>query len=902
MIKRVIKYFRDLNTEFRFQLLVLILLMGLVMTFLTLSEDIILGFDKSTIWVGVFLFVTIILGLIMFYFLHKPEWAVLEIGLLLFGIGLPATFLTSGGLQGGTQVWYVIGLFYFFIMYNGKKLAILVTIILSIDIATYLLAYYHPEYIKELPDRDSMFIDSALAVIIVGVGIGVLLKYQLYQVEKEANLIKKQKEELEKMEQSRNQVFTNMSHKIRTPIHTIVGLNELILREELSPTARENSMLIEYSGKTLLSLTNDIFDIAQMETGKMELCPNEYSTRILFEELSDMLRPKLKEKNLDFVLDIDGNLPCRLYGDEKRLRQVLLNLLLNAVQYTSHGKVGLSVTGELVGEEWVRMKLVVSDTGIGIHKEELDEIFVAYKKGEQQISEDGVGLGLAICKHLVTLMGGEITVASTYTKGSEFTVLLEQKVVDASPVGTIEYTITNYIADRKRYKHSFEASEAKILLVDDNEKNLLVLTKLLAPTKMEIDTAQSGKECLELTKKKHYQVILLDHKMPEMDGLETLAEIRKQKNGLCKNTPVLAMTSNTVADSDKFYLGHGFLGFLEKPIRGELLELQIMDMLPNELIEYRASNSMAYGPYGTEQVRTHSFKSQKKKKICITADCVCDMSTEFAESIGVRLMYLYITTKNARFRDTIEISSDNLGQYSKMLDDEFYSDSASVEEFETFFASALEEAEEVIHISIASGIGVSYNTACQAARGFGHVHVVNSQQISGGEALLVLKAAQMATAGMSVSEICEELIHISSKINNSYVIQKNGKMFERNYVQKVPWSIKFNDKLKDKLKICPILCTKNSRLVLSGFVLGDKELSWKHYIRRLFWRKKRVDSEIVFITHVGLSDVQLQDIKDEIARYIPFKEVCVEKASVSSACNCGLHSLCIAFFTKNKAG
>ena len=299
-----------------------------------------------------------------------------------------------------------------------------------------------------------------------------------------------------------------------------------------------------------------------------------------------MIWIKARQKGLDFRLHVDSSIPSMLCGDEVRIKQVLINLLNNAVKYTSEGSVTLSIRCERLTLNRVRVWYSVEDTGLGVKKENIPYIFNAFKRVDEEKNRhiEGTGLGLSIVHQLVELMGGEISVNSVYTKGSTFLVMLEQDIVDDHELGTFTLTSRAKARDGEHYKQSFEAPQAHILVVDDNDMNLKVVRKLLSETKVQIDTASSGAECLSLTQNIHYDAILMDHLMPEMDGIECLHALRTQPGGLCQDVPVIALTANAGSNNQLIYRKEGFSGYLAKPVSGALLEASVLSILPKELV------------------------------------------------------------------------------------------------------------------------------------------------------------------------------------------------------------------------------------------------------------------------------------------------------------------------------
>ena len=376
--------------------------------------------------------------------------------------------------------------------------------------------------------------------------------------------------------------LANMSHEIRTPINAILGLNTMTLRECSDPQIREYAMEIEQAGQTLLSLINDILDISKVESGKMEIVPVEYDLSSIINDTINMMSFKAKAKNLELKADIDKNLPHRLYGDDVRIRQILVNLLSNAVKYTDQGCVKLRVTGEIDGDNAI-LHYSVSDTGIGIKKEDMERLFAKYERLDtvRNRNVEGTGLGMAITTRLLQLMNSKLDVESTYGVGSTFSFVLTQKIIDKAPIGDINrrFDVTEK-ADSSDIR--FIAPDAKLLVVDDNKTNRMVFKKLLQRLKVQVDEAESGLVCLNMSSEKKYDIIFLDHMMPEMDGLETLEKMRKI--AMCPNikTPVIALTANAISGSREFYLEAGFDDYISKPIEPKKLEKLIYGLLPED--------------------------------------------------------------------------------------------------------------------------------------------------------------------------------------------------------------------------------------------------------------------------------------------------------------------------------
>lgn len=383
--------------------------------------------------------------------------------------------------------------------------------------------------------------------------------------------------------QAKSAFLVNMSHEIRTPINAILGMNEMILREEREPEIREYASNIQSSGNALLSIINDVLDISKIESGRIEIITSSYDISSLINDCYNMAAARARGKELQIIVNCDENIPRLLSGDETHIRQVIVNLLTNAVKYTNEGSVTMTVGGEFSDDEYI-LDVSVKDTGIGIAKENIDDVFGRFTRFDMKRNRavEGSGLGLAIVKRLVNLMDGKITVQSELNVGSEFRLTIPQGIVDRTPVGDVRLNYSH--SQDYGYVRSFVAPGANILAVDDLPVNLMVITNMLKCTKVHIDTAESGKAAIELAKQKHYDIILMDHMMPEMDGVETYAKLRKEET-MCADTPVIMLTANAIAGVREKYMDAGFADYISKPVRGDKLESVIKSFLPPELVQ-----------------------------------------------------------------------------------------------------------------------------------------------------------------------------------------------------------------------------------------------------------------------------------------------------------------------------
>ena len=396
----------------------------------------------------------------------------------------------------------------------------------------------------------------------------------------------KAKNEAVMANEAKSLFLSNMSHEIRTPINAVLGMNEMILRESSDEQVLTYAANIRSSGKTLLFLINDILDMSKIESGKMEIIRVEYEPAVLIMDLWNVIFLRAQEKDLSVRFSLDETLPRTLYGDDVRIKQIVTNLLTNAVKYTPQGGIEMHVAYVRHGEDQISLVISVQDTGMGIRKEDMGKLFESFQRLDEEKNRhiEGTGLGMNITMSLLGLMDGDMKVESEYGVGSTFTVTIPQRIVCDEPTGSFESVKRRQEKSAADRQKSFAAPGASVLVVDDNAMNLTVFRSLLKRTRIHIVTADSGRQCLELVQREHFHIIFMDHMMPEMDGIETLREMRKLKNYPNENTPVIVLTANALAGAREGYLREGFADFLTKPIDGDLLEQTIAGFLPRDLI------------------------------------------------------------------------------------------------------------------------------------------------------------------------------------------------------------------------------------------------------------------------------------------------------------------------------
>ncbi len=425
-----------------------------------------------------------------------------------------------------------------------------------------------------------------------------VLSTNLQETLKEIVAFINRKEEQQKLEseleiakqasEAKSSFLSNMSHEIRTPINAVLGMNEMILRE------CEDEQILEYAnnaksaGNTLLSLVNDILDFSKIEAGKMDIIIAQYHLGSTVNDLVNMMAKKASDKELEFEVNVDEHIPCILIGDELRIKQCLTNLLSNAVKYTDAGKVTLNVGYEEIDDDNIWLKFEVKDTGSGIKEEDLNKLFSPFERIDEvkNRSIEGTGLGMSIVKKLLALMDTKLEVYSVYGEGSDFKFRLRQQVVSREEIGDFKEKYRQYLKTKEKYHQRFTAPLADILVVDDTDMNLTVIKSLLKKTQIKIDTAISGFEALDKVKEKTYDVIFLDHRMPEMDGIQTLEAMKTLEGNLNKDVPVISLTANAVSGAKAEYKAHGFTDYLAKPVNGTELEKMLEQYIPEEKLVY----------------------------------------------------------------------------------------------------------------------------------------------------------------------------------------------------------------------------------------------------------------------------------------------------------------------------
>ena len=719
---------------------------------------------------------------------------------------------------------------------------------------------------------------GGIITLLVRVALGVSFMYLEFVVRERIITLESQKKEISDLSTAQNRFFSSMSHEIRTPINTIIGLNEMIMREKVSDEVAEDAANIRAASNMLLHIINDILDMSKITSGQMKLTPVAYHPGNMLSDIVGMLWMRAKEKGLKFEVEIAPDIPSELYGDEVRIKQILINLLNNAIKYTKEGSVTLSIQNNGITDGVADIIYSVTDTGMGIRKESLPYLFTAFKRVDEEQNRyiEGTGLGLSIVKELTELMGGSVTVNSVYTQGSTFVIEIPQSVTDFSTIGKLEFEKKHDTNTSGSYRSSFEAPDAKVLVVDDNESNLLVVSKLLRDTLVKIDTATSGAAALELTQENEYDVILMDHLMPEMNGIECFHKIKDQVGGASKNARVVALTANAGSEMRKLYSEEGFDGYLVKPVSPVDLENELERLLPKNLVTVvnRDENIV-------ESSMSWLDNRKRKKPIAVTSESVADIPAALLEKYGIDTIPHKVETQEGVFADGREIDSDGLLEY--MADDHNVRTHApTVKEHEEFFAKSLTRANNILHITISSRVEHSgYDEAKDGARAFDSVTIFDSRHLSSGQGLLALEACKLASSGLSVGEIIKRLEYARRYVHTNFIVENLDYLARSKQISPRIAAI------CKAIMFHPVIEMKNGKMTVSQIFFGSRVRSWTKYISSCLSNVSDIDKSMLFITYVGLNKKDLDLIKGIVEKKVKFENVYCQKASPAIAVNSG---------------
>ena len=878
---------KDPERDFVERVFLVLTLVSEVTVFIALIGDIAFRENPREIIVLIATLIFVPLIVLVSLYFNKLKLAIRFIVICLVVAILPALFFFGGGVEGGGVIWIIFAFMYVGLVLRGRWRNIMFLLITILSLVCFLISYYHAEYVYD-HTRAMFFADSFISLVLVGILCFVMTWVQGRIFSEENERAKKEAERAEELTRAQNRFFSSMSHEIRTPINSILGLNELILRDqEASEDIVRDASGIQGSGKMLLALINDILDFSKIEAGSMDIVPVDYKVGDMLSEIVNMMWLRAHDKELGFEVSVDPEVPMVLYGDEVRIKQIIINLLNNAVKYTSKGHVELRVESKDIDEDIVELGISVSDTGMGIKKEDIPFLFDAFKRVDAGKNRhiEGTGLGLSIVKQLVELMDGTISVNSVYGEGSTFTVTIRQMVSDHGMIG--ELNIHNQqMVGRSAYESSFMAPEVRILIVDDNEMNLEVESRLLADTDMGIDKAISGKEALEMCLKAHYDAIFMDHLMPGMNGIECLEHIRGQQGGLNRNTPVIVLTANAGSENRALYNQAGFDGYLVKPVSGEAMEEVLIQHISREKVILR---NMMMG--NNEDIHA-SDKYAEKVPVIIASSSMCDLPDSVIKKLNIPIIPCSIKTDDGVFKDGIHVDANELIRYMTS-GGEAVSSAPDEYEYTEFFAEVLKRTHHIIYISITSSTSDEYRAASEAAKAFDNVSVINSECLSSATGLLVLIAHKLVQQGLTAEEIVSELEEVKHRLKCSFVIDTTEYIARKGLISN---NVR---RIADALNLHPALRLKNNKVGIGGLWVGRTKRAYKKYIRRALPVDTIPDSDVAFVTYVDVPEETLLWIEEEIRKTAYFEHIVFGQASAAISSNCGPGTFGILYFLKS---
>lgn len=535
----------------------------------------------------------------------------------------PGIFFSQGGIESGMSSWFALGILFIFLLLDGVNFVVMLSLDAIVIIGCYWLSYKYSQLVHGQMLRASFFLDVVQSIFVTTVAVGLIVKVQAWMQKQQDSIVEEKNKLLVEVTQkakhaqreaeianhSKSNFLANMSHEIRTPINTVLGMDEMILRETREDNTRSLAQDIRTSTESLLEIVNEILDFSRIESGKMELMADDYELCDVLHDTVTVFGLRAKEKGLYLHIHVDEKLPAMYRGDSLRLRQIINNIMSNAIKYTGEGGINFSVTGHQEEDSEVR-HFEIEDTGAGIREEDLHRLFEAFERIDEKTNRniEGTGLGMAITANLLHMMDSNLQVRSVYGQGSTFYFDLKQRVKDWTPIGHFQIKDKKNADNSKEQHFTFLAPNVHVLLVDDNAMNRKVFCKLLKHTQIQIDEVDNGFTCLEMVKKRHYDIIFLDHMMPELDGVETFSYMQSMQENRCKDTPVIVLTANAIIGAKEQYMQIGFTDYLSKPIDSHRLENLIVEQLALhnihvEPIELSGNNSEVYGEKNHEALQ-----------------------------------------------------------------------------------------------------------------------------------------------------------------------------------------------------------------------------------------------------------------------------------------------------------
>ncbi len=890
LIKKIRSLILDSSRKINERVFIVLVMVAMGMLFIALVGDVLYNNAVSEIITIIFLMILAPTVTAIGIKYNKID-AISKMVSIILMIVVPIIFFSVGGAEGPAILWFIFYYIYIGLVLTGLWRVVNLVILTILVIVLFILQYYHPELVHE-QKRWIFYLDTSLAVIEIGFVCFIMTWYQNSLFNLENKKAREETRKVEEMSKSQTRFFSSMSHEIRTPINSILGLNEIILRQkDASDEIIKDAGNIQGAGRMLLALVNDILDFSKIEAGKMDIVPGNYSLSQMISEIVNMIWLRAEQKGLEFRVEIDPTIPAELFGDEVRIKQILINLLNNAIKYTAEGSVTLHIEKEEIKDDMILLMYSVIDTGLGIKQDVIPYLFDAFERFDEEKTTgiEGTGLGLSIVKQLVELMDGRVTVNSVYTQGSTFVVTLWQKITGYDPIGELSIEGIN-TSDNNSYEVGFTTKDVSILIVDDNEMNLEVEKKLLSGTGIDVDIVTGGEEALVRTLSVRYDLILMDHLMPGMDGIECMQLIRKQSGGLNNHVPIIVLTANAGSENRELYVNSGFDGYLVKPISGHQLEEALFRHIPETKIV--KNNSMSTGFAHMNTIGSYN----RKIPVLVTTSSSCDIPLSVIRDHQIDIISYRVNLDGRVYNDMMESGPDELLRYLHR-GVSFSVESPSAEELESFFGKELKKAHNIIYIAVSSKLNNEYENAIKAAGTYGNVTVFDSGLMSSSVGLLVLVANRMSLQGKTPDKIIEELSNIRDRIkcslvSNAVYFRMGNSAFYRSLYSFIRM-----------LYIRPFITMKEGRYTVRRLSIGDdRKRCQDRYIDYALPKRDDPDSDILVVTHAGLSEEDMDRIEKRIRRRHDFKNIFFIKGSAPFVLSCGAGSFGLTYFSGGETG
>lgn len=882
-MNRIKRLFLDRNLDVSNKVYIVFSAAAAIVVLIAFFISVITGGGRALtfgLWIMFFVF-----SISLVYSVYKRRFyvpSIISCALISF-LFFPFVFLSQHLYFGAIPIWMVVGYAHTGLVLRGKTRVIVIFIQSMINIFCFIIAFTRnwEAVIVDYSDT-SRLVDHWFAVVGGGLVLFLVATFNKWLNSLEQKTIKAQRDDIVSLYQNQNRFFSSMSHEIRTPINTIMGLNEVNLSLSPSEDILEYSTEIEHASKKLLTLINDILDLAKLQSGKMEIVDVEYNLSDMISSITDDVWKESYDKGIKLKIITEPRLPAGLMGDEIRIRQIVRNLLTYSINTTEAGTVTLQIRHEDISPEEAILIFEVSDTGMGMRREEIPFVFDTFRyTGEDATDREGTGLELPIAKNLSDIMGGNIDVDSIYRRGSKYTFSVRQKLVACSLVFEKE------APKEKKSFTNFTAQTAKVLVVDDDGMNLNVFKRMFSGVFSNIDTASGGEEAIGLCKAKDYDLVFIDHLMPGMDGLETLSKIQEIREDIV----AVALTANSGSDARALYREAGFTDYLSKPIDKEYALRTIYKLLPSDKIERLDDGADSTGK-NEDTVQKEENTEQRRSKIIITTDSVADIPGFMLEEQNIPIIPFYVnTSEGKRYKDQLEISSESLISFINNDDRYAFSEPAAEWEYEIFFGNVLKQADRIIHVATAKNNSPAYDNAVAASKSFANVEVIDSGNVCFGLGVMAIDAAKLAASGAPVEEIREKILSDREKIKFDFVVDETRNLAATG---RIPLIV---HRICSFFNIHPVIKLRDSKLVVRTVRIGDINKIRDRYFKKIC-NQKDISEDFLALLHCNVDAEALKKLEKELQENIPTNRFVTVLTGPAVASNSGRGAFGICYRQK----